>query len=87
VEAARLYQEQTQQAFPLNAAGFAEIISAEYMVFGRKGIGGPQLAEVNRMLSAERDLVAAEHAWLKTRGDHLARAEAALDRAFAALAG
>jgi argininosuccinate lyase len=56
------------------------------MVFGRKGIGGPQLAEVNRMLAAERDKVAAERAWLKARGDDLARAEAALEQAFGALA-
>ena len=85
-EAARLYQEQTKQAFPLTAAGFAEVISAEYMVYGRKGVGGPQPAEVNRMLAAERGQVAAELAWLKARNDHLARAEAALDRAFTTLA-
>jgi argininosuccinate lyase len=70
----------------LNAAAFAEVISAEYMVFGRRGIGGPQLAEVTRMLSGERDKVAAELAWLKARHDHLARAELELDKAFAALA-
>jgi len=86
-EAARLYEEQTKETFPLSAADFAEVISAEYMVFGRKGLGGPQLAEVSRMLSDERDKVAAEFEWLKARGDHLARAEAALGHAFAGLAG
>jgi len=85
-EAARLYREQTKQAFPLTAAGFAEVISAEYMVHGRKGVGGPQPAEVNRMLSAERAQVAAEWAWLKARTGHLARAEAALAHSFDALA-
>jgi argininosuccinate lyase len=85
-EAARLYQEQTKAALPLSEADFAQVISAEYMVFGRKGIGGPQLAEVNRMLAAERDKVAAERAWLKARGDDLARAETALEQAFGALA-
>ena len=85
-EAARLYREQTKQAFPLTETGFAEVISAEYMVFGRKGVGGPQPAEVNRMLAAERDQVAAELAWLKARRDHLARTAAALDKAFNALA-
>jgi len=85
-EAARLYREQTKQAFPLTETGFAEVISAEYMVFGRKGVGGPQPAEVNRMLAAERDQVAAEFAWLNARRDHLARTAAALDQAFNALA-
>ena len=85
-EAARLYQEQTKQAFPLSESGFAEVISAEYMVHGRKGTGGPQPAEVNRMLAAERDMVAAESAWLNARAGQLASAEAALGQACAALA-
>nr|AHZ45669.1 fumarate lyase [uncultured bacterium] len=85
-EAARIYQEQAKQAFPLSEADFAEAISAEYMVFGRKGIGGPQLAEVSRMLADERGKVDAERAWLKDRNDGLARADAALEQAFTALA-
>jgi argininosuccinate lyase len=85
-EAAGIYEGETKQAFPLGEKDFAEVISAEYMVFGRKGIGGPQLAEVNRMLAVERAQVAADFAWLKARGDHLARAEAALKRDFATLA-
>ena len=84
-EAARIYHEQTQQTLPLNEAAFREIISAEYMVFGRKGIGGPQLSEVNRMLAAERAAVAADLAWLNDGKDLLARAEAALEQAFTAL--
>ena len=38
-EAVRIYREQTQQTLPLDEATFREIISAEYMVYGRKGIG------------------------------------------------
>ena len=85
-DAAGIYEAQTKDAFPLSAADFAEVISAEYMVFGRKGLGGPQLTEVNRMLSDERDTIAAGLAWLKARRDHLARADATLERAFSALA-
>ena len=85
-EAARLYEAQTQQPFPLSESAFAETISAEYMVYGRKGLGGPQLAEVNRMLAAERERLDAERAWLAQRNAALANAEAALDRAFTALA-
>jgi argininosuccinate lyase len=85
-QAARLYEGQTNYAFPLSEAAFAEVISAEYMVFGRKGRGGPQLAEVARMLGSELGKAAAEREWLKARMDHLAGAEAALSQAFGALA-
>lgn len=86
-EVARMYAADTKQAFPLSEADFAQVISAEYMVFGRKGIGGPQPAEVNRMLSNEHARVISDLAWLKDRSDHLARAEASLDQAFAVLTG
>ena len=36
-EAARIYAADTQQKLPLNEAAYREIISAEYMVFGRQG--------------------------------------------------
>jgi argininosuccinate lyase len=85
-DAARLYEEQTKQPLPLSAADFNEAISAEYMVFGRKGIGGPQLAEVSRMLASESEAIAAERAWLAAREEHFGRAQAELDRAFVALA-
>ena len=86
-EAERIYAADTHQKLPLSETDFREIISAEYMVFGRKGIGGPQLAEVNRMLTAEKDKMAADRAVLKDNNDHLARAQAVLEKTFAALAG
>ncbi len=85
-EAALIYEADTKQAFPLSETDFEEIISAEYMVFGRKGIGGPQLAEVSRMLANERAQVTADRDSLKDCNQHLARAEASLELAFAALA-
>jgi argininosuccinate lyase len=80
-EAARLYEEETKQRLPLSEAEFTEAISAEYMVFGRKGVGGPQLSEVNRMLASESEAVGAERAWLAARKEHFTRAEADLERA------
>jgi argininosuccinate lyase len=84
-QAARIYQEQTQQALPLDEPAFREAISAEYMVFGRKGAGGPQLSEINRMLAEESANVAADSAWLKGAADHLERAAATRAQAFDAL--
>jgi argininosuccinate lyase len=85
-EASRLYREQTGEALPLSESEFARIISAEYMVFGRAGIGGPQVAEVERMLSDARVSLTAERRWLDGRRDALGRAHAALESAFSALA-
>jgi argininosuccinate lyase len=85
-EAARLYREHAQQDFPLPEKDYREVISAEYMVFGRKGRGGPQVAEVKRMLAAERNALAADRAWLDARTAGLACADAGREQAFGALA-
>jgi len=47
-EAQRIYEEQAKDKLPLTEAEFREVISAEYMVFGRKGLGGPQVPDVKR---------------------------------------
>jgi argininosuccinate lyase len=69
----------------LAEAEFAEIVSPEYMVFGRKGTGGPQPDEVRRMLAEEGVHAAKDAVWLDTRRGGLARAESMLGEAFAAL--
>ncbi len=38
-EAQRIYEEQAKDKLPLTEKEFREVISAEYMVFGRKGLG------------------------------------------------
>lgn len=50
-EVARIYQEQAKAKMPLSEQEFREVISAEYMVFGRKGVGGPQVAEVKKVIT------------------------------------
>lgn len=85
-EAVRIYEADTHRRFPLSQADFKEIISPEYMVFSRKGIGGPQLAEVNRMLVNEHARVKSDAAWLKSQSDRLANAEDSLNKAVADLA-
>jgi argininosuccinate lyase len=85
-EAQRLYREQTQDELPISEVQFKEAISAEYMVFGRKGLGGPQPAEVMRMLDVERAAIAVDRTWLDARLAHQQAAAAKRQRAFAALA-
>ncbi|WP_177142916.1 argininosuccinate lyase [Variovorax sp. YR216] len=85
-EAARIYETAASQAFPLDAQAFAEVTSPEYMVFGRKGKGGPQIAEVERMLARQREELAVDLAWTQSRRAHLALAETQLDSAVAAIA-
>jgi argininosuccinate lyase len=84
-EAARIYKAETEQDFPLSEAQFKEAISAEYMVYSRKGIGGPQLEEVNRSLANEHARVKADLVWLQKQKAHLSDAEASLNRAVAGL--
>jgi argininosuccinate lyase len=85
-QAQRIYHELTQQTLPLDEAAFREVISPEYMVFGRNGIGGPQPAEVHRMLAHERAAVKSDRDWLRDRQTHMANALAGLESAFAVLA-
>ena len=85
-EAARIYKEDTKQDFPLSEAVFKETISAEHMVYGGRGIGGPQLSEVTRMLADERTKTKSDFDWLKSQQDHLATAEASLNKMIAVLA-
>ena len=85
-EAARIYKEETRHDFPLNEAAFRETISAEHMVSGSRGVGGPQLAEATRMLGDESARVKSDLDWLKSRRGLLEAADAALNKAVSVLA-
>ena len=72
-EAQRIYEEQAKDKLPLTEAEFREVISAEYMVSGRTGLGGPQPADVRRALTQaaqalglDRDLRSLNQAQLAT---------------------
>lgn len=85
-EAARIYREMTAQPLPLDAQQFAQVLSPESMVAGRKGLGGPQPAEIDRMLAVQQDAAAADLAWVQQRRSSLGRAQSRLDDAVATLA-
>jgi argininosuccinate lyase len=85
-EVQRLYMEDAGNSFPLSEAEFREVISAEYMVLGRRGIGGPQPVEVERMLAAAKAQVKQGRGWISERGAVLERAAADREAAFVMLA-
>jgi argininosuccinate lyase len=85
-EAQRIYAELTQQSLPLSEDVFREVISPEYMVFGRVGLGGPQPDEVHRMLEHELSEAKTDRDWLQDRQTNLSNAQANLEKAFASLA-
>ncbi len=85
-DAQRIYLEQTGTPLPLTEDAFREAISPEYMVFGRRGRGGPQLAEVRRMQDEQTAAVAGTRRWLDETRSRLAQASRARDSAFSSIA-
>ena len=91
-EAVRIYAEAGREfslanaRLPLTEARFRSSLSAEGMVNSSKGLGGPQAAEVKRMLEAGRKRLAEDQAWVAQRLAKLAQAQSGLDAAFRRIA-
>src|SRR6185437_1937568 len=73
------------QPFPMSEAEFREVMSPQWIVAHTKGVGGPQPEETARMLKVAQQQLEADKAWLREQRGMLAKADAALDQAFAAL--
>ena len=91
-EARRIYAEAGRKfdlkdaRLPLTEARFRSALSAEGMVAASKGMGGPQLAEVHRMLDESTRRIDADDAWTRERRERLGAAQSKLDAAFSRLA-
>jgi argininosuccinate lyase len=82
----RIYKGDAKQDLPLTEAEFKDAISPEHMIGASKGIGGPQLAEVERMLKDQRAKLTGDRDWLTSETERLAKAQAALTAAIQKLA-
>jgi argininosuccinate lyase len=91
-EAAQIYARVVKEMvgeenarFPLTEARFRESLTVENMIRSSRGLGGPQPAEVARMLDAQAARIESDQAWLDGRRKAMSDAAAALDTAFNAL--
>lgn len=67
---------------PIKEAEFRQVLSPEFMVKTRVGTGGPQPAEVERMLAEARTALKRDQDWMLNTRQSLADADAKLDQAF-----
>jgi argininosuccinate lyase len=86
-ELARIYEQAAGgEKLPLPPQRIREALNAEDVVRNRKGLGGTQPEEVNRMLAEHRRVLENNGVWLRARREALAQADAKLEQAFRDLA-
>ncbi|MDX2180115.1 MAG: argininosuccinate lyase [Bryobacteraceae bacterium] len=84
-EVTEVYRKAAGGPIPLTAERVKEAMSATHFIESRRGIGGPQPAEMERMLAGHRARVAGLEAWLGEERARLRAADEARNRAFARL--
>ena len=81
-----IFREATGGTLPVSVEQLRGAMDPASMLAARKGQGGPQAAEVQRMLAAHRESLAADREWLGQRNEALLAASLELHTAFAKLA-
>ena len=66
-EVQRIYSENANAALPLQEREYREIISPEYMVLRRRGLGGPQASETERAISNTSAHIKKSAEWLNNQ--------------------
>ncbi len=90
-QARRIYAEALKDSkyakeLPLSEAEFRATLDPVAIMNNRATLGGPQPAQMQRMLQQARDQMAAQQAWIQARRTHIANALETLDRQFNAIA-
>lgn len=86
--ARRLYAEAADRAgltardLPLSAAAFARVMTPDNLVETAKGLGGPQPAEVDRMLAASAESIERDARWIAAERQSQTKASSELEAAF-----
>jgi len=86
-QARRIYEEAVKGSsypakLPMDEAEFRATLDPVAIVKHRQTLGGPQPAEMQRMLKEARERLAAQEAWIKQRRDHISQSLAELDKQF-----
>jgi len=84
-EVAEVYRKSAGAEIPLKPQQVRDALSAERFVESRRGIGGPQPAEMERMIEGHRARIANLRAWLDGERARLRAADEAREAAFARL--
>ncbi len=89
-DAQRIYAEAAKQfsvdpKLPLTEEQFRRSLTSENMVSASKGLGGPQPAEVARMMANEQARLADDRRWLETTQSKLQASARSLEAAFSSL--
>ena len=75
----RIYKDVNGAVFPLEADAMQQVVDPRGVVANRRGRGGPQPAEVERMLAEHRNRLAADRTWVGTERQKMATAETRLN--------